>query len=141
MRQGFSLFELMLAVAVAGILAGVALPRLALILDGIEAQTAASRLAAAHSRARMMAVTRAQVLILSVNQDSFAIRSRGGGSPLWAQAGPAANGVVLEGPARQFTFSPVGFTLGLSNATMRLTRGFATRTVVVSRLGRIRITR
>lgn len=141
MRRGFSLSEQVLTLALAGILAGIALPRLSLMLDGIEAQTAAGRLAAAHYRARMMAVTRAQVLILSVNQDSFTIRTRGMPIPLWAEAGPGANGVAFQGPTRQFTFSPEGFTLGLSNAAMRLTRGSATRTVVVSRLGRVRIMR
>jgi hypothetical protein len=34
----------------------------------------------------------------------------------------------------------VGLTDGLANATFRLTRGAATRAVVVSRLGRLRIT-
>ena len=141
MRRGFSLLELVLILALTGILAGIALPRLALILDGIQAQTAAGRLAAAHSRARMMAITRAQVVILTVDQDSVSIRSRGATIPLWAEAGPAGNGVALDGAARHFTFSPEGLTLGLSNAAMRLTRGLATRTVIVSRLGRLRITR
>jgi prepilin-type N-terminal cleavage/methylation domain-containing protein len=141
MKRGFSLPELLLILALAGILSGMALPRLAQILDGIEAHSAASRLASAHYRARIMAVSHSQVVILSVTQDSVTIRSRGSATPLWAEAGPAANGSVLEGPSRQFTSSPEGFTLGLSNATLRLTRGSATRTVVVSRLGRVRITR
>jgi Tfp pilus assembly protein FimT len=141
MRRGFSLSELLLILALAGILTGIALPRLSPILDGIEAQTAATRLAAAHYRARMMAVTRSEVLVLAVAQDSVTIRARESSMPLWSEAGPAANGSVLEGPTRQFTFSPEGFTLGLSNAALRLTRGSATRTVVVSRLGRVRITR
>ena len=55
--------------------------------------------------------------------------------PLWSEAGPAAHRVSLAGPGRQFTFSPEGFSLGLSNATLRLTRGNATRTLIVSRLG------
>jgi Tfp pilus assembly protein FimT len=48
---------------------------------------------------------------------------------------------VFASPARQVTFSPVGISSGLSNASFRLQRGAASRTVVVSRLGRVRVTR
>ena len=141
MRQGFSLIELLLVLAVMGILLSLALPRLAVILDSIEVQTAAARLVAAHQRARMMAVTGGRVLVLSVRADSLIISTRADAASLWSQSGPAQAGVALEGAARQFTFSPEGLTLGLSNATLRLRRGSATRAVVVSRLGRVRITR
>ena len=141
MRRGFSLPELVLILALSGLLLAMALPRLAVILDGIEVHTAASRIAAAHQRARMMAVTKGQVLVLSVQQDTVTIHRRGEVTPLWSESGPAAGGVSLDGTARQFTFSPEGLTLGLSNATLRLSRGSATRAVVVSRLGRVRFTR
>lgn len=141
MRNGFSFAELLLTLAVTGILVGIAVPRLSVILDGIEVQSAAARLVAAHQRARMMAVTRGRVLVLSVRADSVTISARGGVAPLWSEPGPAAARVALEGISRQFTFSPEGLTLGLSNATLRLSRGSALRAVVISRLGRARITR
>ncbi|HEX7336592.1 MAG TPA: GspH/FimT family pseudopilin [Gemmatimonadales bacterium] len=87
----------------------------------------------------MMAVTRGRVLVLSVRADSVTIRPRDGVAPFWSEAGPGAAQVALEGTTRQFTFSPEGLTLGLSNATLRLRRGSATRAVVISRLGRTRI--
>jgi prepilin-type N-terminal cleavage/methylation domain-containing protein len=139
MRQGFSLIELMLVLAVASLLFGIALPRLSGALDQIEVESQANHLVAAHRRARIMAVTRGQVLVLTVDSANLVIRQRGQASPLWSEDGPAAARVTLEGPARQFTFSPVGFTLGLSNATLRLSRGTASRTIVISRLGRVRI--
>ena len=141
MRNGFSFAELLLTLAVTGILVGIAVPRLSVILDGIEVQSAAARLVAAHQRAQMMAVTRGRVLILSVRADSVTISPRDGVAPLWSEPGPAAARVALEGTSRQFTFSPEGLTLGLSNATLRLSRGSALRDVVISRLGRARITR
>ena len=140
MRQGFSLIELMLVLAVASLLFGIALPRLSGALDQIEVASQANHLVAAHRRARIMAVTRGQVLVLTVDSANLVIRPRGQAGPLWSEDGPAAAGVTLEGPARQFTFSPIGFTLGLSNATLRLSRGSASRTIVISRLGRVRIT-
>ena len=130
----------MLILALSGVLFAIALPRLAVILDAIEVRTAASHIAAAHQRARMMAVTKGQVLVLSVQQDTVTIHRRGEDPLLWSESGPAAEGVTLDG-ARQFTFSPEGLTFGLSNATLRLSRNSATRAVVVSRLGRVRITR
>jgi Tfp pilus assembly protein FimT len=132
---------MVLALALGGILLVIAVPRLTGALDRIEVQAAANHVAAAHHLARILAVTHGQVLVLSVGQHQLSIRARSLATLLWSQAGPAANGVTLAGPSRQFTFSPEGLSLGLSNATLRLARGSATRTVVVSRLGRVRITR
>jgi prepilin-type N-terminal cleavage/methylation domain-containing protein len=141
MRKAFTLPELMLVVALAGILTGLALPHLSGAMDRIEVQGAANRLIAAHQRARIMAITRGQVVLLSIDSTRLTISLQGGTGSLWSDIGPASAGVELAGPARQFTFSPGGITLGLSNATLQLTRGSATRTLVISRLGRIRMVR
>lgn len=140
MRSGFTLPELMLVLALAGILLGMAAPRLAGVLDGIEVAAAAHHLAAAHRRARMMALAGGQVLVLSVDTHELVIRRRSDGTTIWSHPGPAAGRVALGGAPRQFTFTPEGLTLGLSNATLRLTRNSAARSVVISRLGRVRIT-
>jgi prepilin-type N-terminal cleavage/methylation domain-containing protein len=141
MRQAFTLPELLLVLALGSILLGLAIPRLSAALDRIEVAAAASHIVAAHQRARLTAVTQGLVAVLSVDPRALTIRRRGQTTPLWSEAGPAAHWVSLVGPARQFTFSPEGFSLGLSNATIRLTRGNASRTVIISRLGRIRVTR
>ena len=141
MRQAFTLPELLLVLALGGILLGIGVPRVSAVLDRIEVAAAASHIAAAHQRARLMAVTRSMVAVLSVDSLALTIRQRGLMTPLWSQAGPVAHRVSLAGPRRQFTFSPEGFSMGLSNATIRLARGNATRTVIVSRLGRVRVTR
>ena len=141
MRRGFSLVELVLVLAVAGLLFGIAVPPLAGALDQIEVGSAANHLLAAHRRARMLAVIRGQVLVLTVESTGLGIRVRGDPGTIWVEEGPAASRVLLEGPVRQFTFSPEGLTLGLSNATLRFTRGAAARSIVISRLGRLRIVR
>jgi prepilin-type N-terminal cleavage/methylation domain-containing protein len=141
MRRAFTLPELVLVVAVAGILVGIAVPLVGRALDRIEVEAAAAHLVAAHQRARIMAITRNQVVVLSMDSSALMISPRGGGTSLWAEVGPARSGVALVGPARQFTFSPEGITLGLSNATLQLTRGASSRTVVISRLGRARVLR
>jgi prepilin-type N-terminal cleavage/methylation domain-containing protein len=140
MRRAFTLPELMLVLAVLGVLFGITIPRLTTMVDRIEVQAAAARLVAAHRRARIMAITRSQVLVLSIDSSELSIRPRGSAMLLWSDTGPLANHVAMLGPTRQFIFSPEGLTLGLSNATLRLSRGASTRTVVVSRLGRVRVT-
>jgi hypothetical protein len=102
--------------------------------------SAAGHIAAAHTRGRMMAISRSRVLVLTVDSAVIVIRARGSLTQLWSDRGPALSKVALAGPARTFTFSPEGFSLGLSNASLHLSRGSATRTVIVSRLGRVRIT-
>ena len=140
MRRGFSLIELVLVLALLGLLLGIALPPLVGALDRIEVAAAASQIAAAHTRARMMAISRSRVVVLTVDSASLSIHLRGSTTHLWSDRGPALSSVLLRGPARSFTFSPEGFSLGLSNASLHLSRGSATRTVIVSRLGRVRIT-
>jgi prepilin-type N-terminal cleavage/methylation domain-containing protein len=141
MRHGLTLPELVLVLALGGILLAIAVPPLVSVLDRIEVGAAAGHIVAAHRRARVMAIIRSQVLVLSIDSAQLTIQQRGTTPPLWSEPGPAASGVSLAGPMRQFTFSPEGFSLGLSNATLHLSRGAATRSVVVSRLGRVRITR
>lgn len=141
MRHGFSLPELVLVLALGGILLAIAVPPLVGTLDRIEVGAAAAHIATAHQRARMMAITRSQVVVLSIDSAALSIQPRKPATLLWSEPGPASSGVALPGPTRQFTFSPEGFSLGLSNATMVLSRGAATRTVVISRLGRVRIVR
>jgi type II secretion system protein H len=141
MRKAFTLPELMLVIALAGILTALALPLLSGAMDRIEVEGALNRLIAAHQRARIMAITRGQVVLLSIDSTRLIISSQGGTDSLWSDIGPASAGVELAGPARQFTFSPQGITLGLSNATLQLSRGSTTRALVISRLGRIRIVR
>lgn len=141
MRQAFTVPELMLVLAVAGILFGIAVPPLSRTMDRIKVQAATAHLIAAHQRARIMAISRGQVLMLSIDSTALTIAPRAGAPTLWSEPGPAAAEVSLPGPTRKFTFSPEGFTLGVSNASLHLSRGSTTRTIVISRLGRVRVLR
>jgi Tfp pilus assembly protein FimT len=139
MRRGATLPELCLTLILVGAALAIALPRLHALADSLAVDRAAREIVAAHGRARIAAVLRSRVLELTVDANALTIRPAGAATPIWRGEGPAASQVVLAGPPRTLTFSPVGITLGLSNASFRLTRGGAGRTVVVSRLGRVRI--
>ncbi len=141
MRSGFTLVETVLALAVAGLLLGIALPSFTALKQGVTVERAAQHIVAAHRRARAAAIVHGQPAILAVAAESLRITLVGAGPPQWASAGPSLDGVTLAGPPRTLTFSPLGITTGLSNASFELSLGSASRTVVVSRLGRVRITR
>jgi prepilin-type N-terminal cleavage/methylation domain-containing protein len=141
MQRAFTLPELMLVLAVAGILIAIGIPPLAQAVDRVAVEAATAQILAAHQRARVMAITRGQLLTLSVDSATLSIAPRSGGAALWSESGPVTKRVALVGPTRRFTFAPEGITLGLSNATLQLSRGSITRTILVSRLGRIRVLR
>lgn len=137
MRHGHTLIETLLSLAVLGLLLGIALPRFGAVKDRLAVNDEAGRIAAAHRRARITAILMSRPVVLTVAPDSVIVEGDSVGR--WSAAGPAAAGVALTGGTKQFTFSPVGITTGLSNATLLLTRGSATRTIVISRLGRLRV--
>ena len=140
MRRGFSLLELALVLAIMGLLVGIAIPRYQRAADSLAVHHAALELVSAHRRARFTAILQNRMVELTISADSLLIRIPGVAGDLWHAAGPRAQGVGLSGPSYPLTFSPVGLTVGVSNASFRLSRGAATRTVIVSRLGRLRVT-
>ena len=141
MKNGFTLPEVALALVIAGLLLGIALPRLTALKQEVVIEQAAQTLVAAHRRARALAVASGRPAILSVADGSLRITLSGATGPQWHGSGPGDQGVLVSGTPRDLTFSPLGITTGLSNATFTLTLGSATRTVVISRLGRIRVLR
>jgi len=141
MKRGFTLPELLLVLAVTGILMSIAIPQLSHAWDRVQVEAAASHLVAAHQRARIMAIARGLTLTLTIDSAALTITPRSETVALWAAPGPSLFDVSLGGPARHVTFSPEGFTLGLSNASLHLVRGSAARTVVFSRLGRVKVVR
>jgi prepilin-type N-terminal cleavage/methylation domain-containing protein len=141
MKYGFTLVETALTLAVAGLLLAIALPRLTALKQGVAVERAAQSIVAAHRRARITAIVRGRPAILSVAARTLRVTLAGQGQPHWSSPGPQNEGVALAGPPRELTFSPLGITTGLSNASFHLSLGTATRTVVISRLGRVRISR
>jgi prepilin-type N-terminal cleavage/methylation domain-containing protein len=139
MRRGATLIELLLVLVIIGILTAIAQPRVRNFADGLAVTRSTIDIAAAHRRARIVAIVRSRPVELTVAAAEIAIRAQGDTTTIWHLAGPSASGVTLMGPTRVIVFSPVGISTGLSNASFQLSRGAVSRTVVVSRLGRLRI--
>jgi Tfp pilus assembly protein FimT len=141
MRHGVSVFEVLLAVLLIGLTSVIMVPGLARPLAAITADAEAHRIAAAHTRARMLAITTGRVILLRITADTLSISEVQGSDSVrvWQEPGPAAANATLTGPVKPLLFSPVGITFGVSNGTWTVTYKGAVRRVVVSRLGRVRV--
>ena len=142
MRHGFTLIELLLAILIAGILATMALPGITALHDRLAVDAAVQSVVAAHTRARTAALAERRTMVLELSADSLVLRAVE--SPIdsierWRGEGPVARGVSATGMPRLVAFAPSGVTMGFANATYTLTRGSATRSVIVSRYGRVRV--
>jgi prepilin-type N-terminal cleavage/methylation domain-containing protein len=141
MTRGFTLVELLLAVALLAAVAGIAIPRLQRPLDRLAVERVAYDLAAAHFRARTTAIARNSVTLLMVSPDSIRMRIMAGRDTVakWAREGGAAYGVQVTGSSRWLRFHPAGIGFGVANGSWTISRGATQRRVIVSRLGRLRV--
>ncbi|MGH7591118.1 MAG: hypothetical protein ACREL2_06730, partial [Gemmatimonadales bacterium] len=91
--------------------------------------------------ARLAAVLYGRTAVLTVSPDSLTLKTILGADTVvkWQRVGPTGWGVELIGGERSFRFSPIGYSFGASNATLRLKKGTATGSLIISRLGRVRM--
>lgn len=143
MRNGMSIMEVLVVVVVVGLLLLITLPRLERPLASITLESEVQRLARAHMRARMIATTRSRIAVLHIRPDSLTIGlvERGDTVAWWSEPGPATRNVTLTGPSHSVLVTPTALGLGVSNGTWTVAYRGVTRSVVLSRLGRLRIVR
>lgn len=141
MRQGTTLPELVVVLAIVGLLAAIVVPSSRGLVAGIETERAARQLMAAHRVARFTAILRGTTTRLDIAADSLVVRvvNGPGAGVVWRTSGPAAERVELNGPTYPLVFTPLGLPHGVGNGTYTFSRGSASRSVVISRLGRLRL--
>jgi prepilin-type N-terminal cleavage/methylation domain-containing protein len=144
MRRGVTFLELVVVLVVIGLVAGVAAPAASYLADRLAVEHEAARILSAYRSAWLTARMQQRLTLLRVTADSLAIRtvlSAGAADTtlVWMTPGPAVAGVALTSPAHTTTFAPDGVAMGLSNTSHKLQKGGARRQVIVSRLGRVRI--
>jgi Tfp pilus assembly protein FimT len=142
MRRGTTLLELLLVLALAGLLAILTVPAIGTLRDRLAVERAVETILAAHARARIAAVAERRVALLTLTVDSMLVQvveSAADTVTRWHSTGTLVDGVTATGLPRRIIFGPSGVPMGVANGTYTISRGGVRRQILVSRYGRIRV--
>jgi prepilin-type N-terminal cleavage/methylation domain-containing protein len=142
MKSGATLLELLVVLAIAGLVAVIVLPSIGALHDRLAVNQAAEAIVSAHTRARLVATAERRIVVLTLTEDSVVlavVESAVDTVLRWRGSGPAAERVTATGVPRRVFFGPSGVTIGVANGSYVLTRGSARRQIIVSRYGRLRV--
>jgi prepilin-type N-terminal cleavage/methylation domain-containing protein len=137
-RPAFTLLETVIVVTIIGLLTGVAIPRTRHMLDSIAVHAASDDVVSALELARHSAMTRGERVTVQVDTSMAAVTMLAGSDTLLRRNEKATHGVAFTASRPSVVYTQLGMGFGVSNLTLRVTRGAAAETVVVSRLGRVR---
>ena len=139
-REGFTVAEVAVTIAIVAVIVSIGLPRLGRTLDWVATDAAArdvsTALAVARATAAMQGVrTRVVIAVDSLRFDRWE-------PPLWVPGrrwpGPASRGVTLEVSNPEVVFGPLGLAWGVSNTRVTLRRGTTIEVLTVSSVGRVK---
>lgn len=139
-RRGMTLIDLLLTIVVIGILLVLGTARVASLIDASRVRSAATTLLAALEAARGSAIRLGNGSELALQAGRWEVRSVVAGDTVlsWSGVGHVPQGVLLTGAGAPIRFGGDGLAVGVANRTMVVSRGSVSRTVVLSRLGRVR---
>ena len=137
-RRAATLVELLLVLALLGILASIAVTRLFAVVDRLSVRGASQDVVLALASARAVATRRGDLAFFIANARTGHIRVVCEGETLFERDLVRGRGVRLEATRESITFAPNGMGWGAANTTIVVSRGGRADTVVTSRLGRVR---
>lgn len=137
-RRGTTLLELLIVLAIVGILAALALPAAWGAADRQAARLAAREVALLLSAARQTAATTLDGAAVHFDTAAAAVRVAAAGSTVRAVDLRARYGVALAVTRDSLAYDARGLGIGAANVTVILRARQAAETLVVSRLGRLR---
>jgi Tfp pilus assembly protein FimT len=137
-RRGATIAELVITLAVLGVLTSIAVPRAAALVDRFSVKGATQDVVLALAAARAAASQRGAYASFVADPRTGRLRVVSGGETLLERDVLHTRGVRLEASRESVTFAPGGLGWGAANTTVVVSRGTRSDTVVMSRLGRVR---
>ena len=137
-RHGTTIAEMAVTLVVLGVLASIAVPRAAMLVDRVNVKGATQDVVLALSAARAAAARRGAYASFVADPRTGQLRVVSGGEVLFTRDLLHTRGVRVEASRESVTFTPGGLGWGAANTTVIVSRGARTDTVVMSRLGRVR---
>lgn len=130
--------ELLIALAIAGVILAMAVPPMAASLDRAAAHSASQEIESILAAARSEALARHCPAWVVIDSAGAAVRLRTPGRGTRSRLLGSVYGVVLSATRDSMSYDGRGLGWGAANLTVIVARGRVRDTVVVSRLGRVR---
>lgn len=140
-RPALTLLELVIVLMIIGLLSIIAVREVGHYLDRIAARSAIAEAEEVIQQARDEALARHAVVSVKIDTARAQLALRERGSSLAVHALGHAHRVTLSSTRDSLAFDVRGLGYGASNLTLVARRGDAAETLVVSRLGRVRLSR
>ncbi len=136
--SGFTLIELVLVLTIMGLVTLLGLRQIQLYLDRIATRDAIRAAGALVSRARDEAVARHTRVSVRIDTAAASLELAASGPGFGRVALGETHRVSISTDRDSITFDVRGLGYGAANLTLVASRGIASDTLVVSRLGRVR---
>ena len=136
-RVGLTVLEITVVLAIAGLLATFALPRLAGLRNASAVRSAASEVAAAFTLARQSAIMGRLTVAVVLDTAAGEVTVRSGSRVVSRRQLRAIYSVILSANRDSAVYDARGLGYGVSNITIRIRRGTFVDTLTMSRLGRL----
>ncbi len=137
-QRGFTLLDVVVSMAIIGILYAVSVPKASAFLDSIAVQGATSDAFAVFSSARNAAVNGAAQATVEIDSVRTTMIVRVKTDTILKRDVGLIHQVKLSSSRPSITFSASGMGYGAGNLTLVIKRGRAIDSLFVSRLGRVR---
>ena len=146
-QAGFSLVELMLVVAIIGIMTAIATPMFLSYYQGARLRVAAEQVATFLNQGRQMAITQNGLVCVHITSTAMHYHPGNCASPAWIGPGtdsagntPAPEGITLSPIDATVTFNYLGGSTAGTTLTLLLTPSNKRVSVAVALSGRVNIT-
>ena len=139
MRRGVTLIELLVALAIVGMVSALALPHVTRWLDWIAVDRATWEIASFYQTARFAAIDRDQRVRLELKADTLRAVFEGvADSVFLRRPGPASHAVRFTASRAVIRIQSNGLGFGAANTKLVLRRGAVAESLTTSRLGRLK---